>query len=144
MYKYSADVMAGYIVNKCIDDGHPIINLQLQKILYFIQKYYIQTKKSNGIFPEDFEAWQFGPVIPSIYYKYSGYGALSIDMREEGSTLDREDQAIVDPIIDEKRAMDPKELVNETHKPGGAWDQVYQGGKGIHQVINKDLIRTAG
>ena len=71
--KYSAEIMAGYTVSKCINDGLPISNLQLQKILYYIQKRYLTDNKTA--FDDDFEAWQFGPVIPLVYYKYSGFGA---------------------------------------------------------------------
>ena len=39
---YTALDFAKYIVKKCIDDGHPISNLQLQKILYYIQKDFLR------------------------------------------------------------------------------------------------------
>ena len=35
--KYSALDLAKYILQKCIDDSRPISNLQLQKILYYVQ-----------------------------------------------------------------------------------------------------------
>ena len=35
---YKALDLANYIVDKCIKDDAPITNLQLQRILYFIQK----------------------------------------------------------------------------------------------------------
>ena len=73
---YKAIDVAKYIVNKCIDDGYPISNLQLQKILYFIQRYYLQ--KDDQLFDDDFEAWQFGPVIPAVYYKFCGQGVISM------------------------------------------------------------------
>ena len=36
---YSAMDIAKYIIDKCIDDEMPISNLQLQKILYYLQVY---------------------------------------------------------------------------------------------------------
>ena len=35
---YSALSMAKYIIDKCTKDKYPISNLQLQKILYYIQR----------------------------------------------------------------------------------------------------------
>lgn len=139
---YSAETVAGYAVSKCIDDGQPISNLQLQKILYYIQKKYLNDGRIA--FADDFEAWQFGPVIPKIYYRYSGYGAMPIDIPETDSDLDKEDSSIIDPIIEEKRVLNPWDMVNDTHKEGSAWYITYQGGKGNHCVIKKDLIREAG
>ena len=34
--------------------------------------------------------------------------------------------------------------VEDTHKSGGAWDKIYQGGLGNHQVIPVELIRQVG
>ena len=35
---YSAITIANYIINKCTEDQQPISNLQLQKILYYVQR----------------------------------------------------------------------------------------------------------
>ena len=49
---YSALDLSRYIVSKCISDGHPITNLQLQKILYFIQRDYLEHgKKAFSVTP---------------------------------------------------------------------------------------------
>ena len=51
---YAAIDLSKYIVSKCIRDDHPISNLQLQKILYYIQKDFL--KKGKIAFPDDIEA----------------------------------------------------------------------------------------
>ena len=64
--KFCCDVMrlAKYIVQKCYQDGHPISNLQLQKILYFLQIMYGRsTEGKELLFQDDFEAWPYGPVF---------------------------------------------------------------------------------
>lgn len=58
---YSALDLSTYIVSKCIKDHSPISNLQLQKILYYIQKEFL--KNDDIAFSDDIEAWQFGPVV---------------------------------------------------------------------------------
>ena len=64
---------AKYIINRCISFGHPISNLQLQKILYFCQLAHIKLSGKLLFSDEQFEAWQFGPVVRSIYVKYCLY-----------------------------------------------------------------------
>lgn len=61
--------LAKYIVTKCVRDCCPISNLQLQKILYFIQ---VDALKTTGepAFLNNIEAWQFGPVVPEVYYYF--------------------------------------------------------------------------
>ena len=140
-YMYKAMDIAQYIITKCTSDGSPVSNLQLQKILFFIQgKWMVQ--KESALFEEDIFAWQFGPVVPNIYYRFCGYGASKILGRYPEIKIDEQTASIIDPIIEEKRELYPWTLVEQTHKKGGAWDQVYQEGKGDHQVIRKDMIKS--
>ena len=51
--------LALYIVNKCVNEGCLVTNLQLQKVLYYIQVEFLQ-KKGVLIFEDSIEAWKFG------------------------------------------------------------------------------------
>ena len=139
---YKAMDLSKYIVSKCIEDGHPISNLQLQKILYYIQKDFLS--RGDQAFEDEIEAWQFGPVIPDVYYHYCGFGSMPISFQFEKYEIDPTDREYVDEIVEHKRNLNPWDLVEETHKKNGAWDQVYCNGKGNHKVIPIELIRKAG
>jgi len=139
--KHSAIDIAKYVINKCSIDKKPISNLQLQKILYNLQKEFI--KKGNLLFQDDIEAWQFGPVVPVVYYQYCGYGAMPIKMNYAIDIVEH-DRKIIDDVVNKKRALDPWTLVEETHRRGGAWDKTYRDGLGNHDVIDVQLIRTNG
>lgn len=139
---YRAIDVAKYIVTKCVQDSHPISNLQLQKILYYVQKEYID--KGDLLFSDRIEAWQFGPVVRDVYYKFCGFGAKTIVFVYEDIFIDENDKNNIDPIIENKRDKDPWELVEETHRDGGAWAQVYQNGSGNRKEIPVELIRKAG
>lgn len=134
---YNALELAKYIVTKCTNDKCPISNLQLQKILYYIQKSFL----SNGhlAFSDDIEAWQFGPVVPNVYYHFCGYGAMPIDITYDTGISD----STIDKIIDEKRVLDPWVMVKETHKSGGAWNEIFNK-RGAHSVIPVSLIKSKG
>lgn len=140
---YQAVDLSKYIVTKCVSDNWPISNLQLQKILYFIQKAYLIQGKIA--FADEIEAWQFGPVVPNVYYYFSGYGAMPIVDEYDCSelALTAADYGIINPIIENKRMLPPWDLVSETHKLGGAWDKVYNG-LGNRQVMPIDLIKELG
>ncbi len=142
---YKAIEVARYIVNKCIDDDYPVSNLQLQKILYFIQRYYLQN--NNQLFDDDFEAWQFGPVIPTVYYKFCGYGAMPITSKLNNSNVSDilpKDRKNIDNFTKDKRKLYPWDLVEETHRIGGAWDSTFMDGIGNHKIIYKKLIKKDG
>ena len=133
--------LAKYIVNKCVEDNHPITNLQLQKILYYIQREHLR-KYNECAFIDPIEAWQFGPVVPLVYYEFCYYGAMPIENRYSNTKdIDFDHFDMVDKIVEEKRVMFPWDLVNETHKPGGAWDKTYKNGSGNRSIIDIELIR---
>ena len=138
---YSALDVAKYVVNKCTIEHDAISNLQLQKILYYIQKWFLQ----NGLvaFDDDFEAWQFGPVILSVYNQYSSFGGAPIRLKYN-IVLDSNDMDIINPIIILKRDLKPWVMVDDIHSSGKAWDRVFEGGKGAHRTISKDLIKKFG
>lgn len=134
--------LAKYIVTKCVKDSCAISNLQLQKILYFIQKDFLCRDESA--FPDAIEAWPFGPVVPAVYYHFCIFGSMAITTAYEGIDIEEKDRARIDPIVEEKRVLPPWDLVEDTHRKNGAWDQIYQDGAGNRSVIPPDLIKAAG
>lgn len=133
--------IAKYIIDKCTKDNCPISNLQLQKILYYIQREFLQ--QGEIAFPEEIEAWQFGPVVPEVYRQYCGFGALPIRMRYM-VRIELDDIRMINPIIEKKRILNPWDMVSDTHSSGKAWDLIYRDGAGDHQVIPQELIKSKG
>lgn len=73
------DVMdvARLIVNYSIEIGRPVSNLKLQKLLYFVQVFFI-SHYGVPCFGEAIVHWRHGPVVESVYQKYKAYGAENI------------------------------------------------------------------
>ncbi len=94
-------------------------------------------------FPEEIEAWQFGPVVPEVYRQYCGFGALPIRMRYMIS-IEADDVKIINLIVEKKRMLNPWDLVSDTHSSGKAWDLIYRNGLGDHQIIPQELIKNKG
>jgi uncharacterized phage-associated protein len=139
---YDALDIAKYIVNKCTDDKCPITNLQLQKIMYFLQRKYL-VEVGRCLFADDIQAWQFGPVVPEVYYQFCGFGSCAITMQYVVD-IEQDDVRMINPVVDNSRGKDPWDLVSETHAPGRAWAITYRNGTGNRQVISPELIRTKG
>ena len=142
--EYSAFDLARYVLKKCIDEDHPISNLQLQKILYCIQECFLKEKHRRA-FSEPIEAWQFGPVVPEVYDEYRIYGGRTIvwmpDAHDNVAWKEEEDKKLIDNIVEEKRKLDPWNMVQETHKEDGAWAKIYDGGKGAYKEISIEMIK---
>lgn len=141
--KYDVLEVSRHIINYSNRMRYGVSNLKLQKLLYFVQAYFLAfTESGTPCFKEKIEAWQFGPVVPNVYYYFCGYGAMKImNYYDEDFSLNYENRQIIDKIIIEKRNMDPWQLVEETYRAGGAWDKTYKKGFGNREVISIALIK---
>lgn len=71
-----------YIINYCNKSCYYISNLRLQQILYFTQIAFLVIHNKE-CFQEEIEAWDFGPVVPSVYNRFCKYANLNIPIIEE-------------------------------------------------------------
>ncbi|KPH49792.1 hypothetical protein HPU229336_05320 [Helicobacter pullorum] len=115
-------------------------NLELQKTLYFTELAYIK-KFDRHLIADDFEAWQYGPVVRSVYCEYRNYGANSIEKPENenlSSQLSKEELEIIDNTITECNSKSYWELVERSHRKDGAWFHSFKDNK--KEIIDKYLI----
>ena len=139
---YHALDIAKYVINKCTCEKKAISNLQLQKILYYLQKEYL-VKYGYPLFSEDMYARTFGPVVPDIYFLFCGHGSTTITLKYD-IVIDTNDTEKMDPIIEDKREKHPWDLVYEVHAKGKPWYITYRNGLGDKRIIPKELIKTKG
>ncbi len=139
---YRASDIARYIIERCKENSRPISNLKLQKILYFVQAEFLVTK-NQPCFAEEIEAWDFGPVVPSVYYEYRVFGGANIPcigkslIRRSISARDRE---ILNGIIDECSSYSASALVEITHNQT-PWIEAYEKG-GYNNEITIESIKA--
>lgn len=137
---YTAMQVAKFVVSYCSKLGKPVSNLKLQKLLYFIWIGFFK-ETHNSIFRDDICAWQFGPVVPSVYYEYCSYAGNPIRETYEDSSISLDDQATVISIVNNYIDVSASVLVSNTHISGSPWDIVYRNGLGIRRPIPHELIQ---
>ncbi|WP_258220130.1 Panacea domain-containing protein [Helicobacter pylori] len=77
---------AKILINLSLDDQKPITNLKLQKMLYIAQ-----AESDSKLIKEDFQAWDYRPVIPDVYRNFCINGSTPITKREKiPNNIDRE------------------------------------------------------
>ena len=83
------------------DASNAISPMKLQKLLYYAQGFALATL-NKPLFNEDFEAWDYGPVIPLIYQKYKEYGNKAIPHVDLPSfdAYTKEEKELLDNIYD--------------------------------------------
>ncbi|MCX6731462.1 MAG: DUF4065 domain-containing protein [Candidatus Parcubacteria bacterium] len=91
-----------------------ITNLKLQKILYFMQAYYL-AKLNKPLFSDELEAWKYGPVVPELYRKFRRFGNNPIISEGDKSTLTEEDKEILKKVWDTFGGYSASRLVDIVH-----------------------------
>ena len=87
------------------------------------------------------EAWEYGPVIPSLYWAHRPDGIYDIqplDIYEE--PLGPEIEAILGRVDEMYQGLSAAQLSRLTHIPGGPWAKTYRLGSGFN-VIPENLIK---
>ena len=121
------------------DDG--ITNMRINKLLYFAQGHYL-LRTGFPLFDEDFYAWDFGPVIPKIYQKYSHLQNSRITFTDKSYDFKLFDTVELNVLIDvsmEYGKYSTSELVKMTHADISPWRAAYDSKS---QKISKDEIKN--
>ncbi|EAH6092207.1 DUF4065 domain-containing protein [Campylobacter coli] len=119
-----AENVAKHIINYCLSIDNPISNLQLQKILYFIDIYHLIRTNKRLIEDENFKAWDYGPVIENIYKKYSFFASNPINIYQDFTEeFDGNIRGELYGYIDKLSKMYPSVLVEKSHESDSPWDK---------------------
>jgi uncharacterized phage-associated protein len=112
-----------------------LTNLKLQKILYLAHMVFVGRTNGLLLIDEPFEAWDFGPVLPSLYHRVKIFGNSPI--RDVFSDADYPEGTTEGKLIAEAcehlSRKSAGELVAMTHWPDGAWAKNYR--KGVYGVL---------
>lgn len=135
---YSALDIAKYVITFCFGEGNPISNLQLQKILYYIQGYSFALRDEEA-FEEEILAWQYGPVIKGVYDFFSVYAAMPIENIFEIEIKEKMFEKMIQVITLDKMYRPVWKLVEQTHNeaPWKYTTELF----GMGSVIPKEYIR---
>lgn len=156
MNKYvfdTIDSIVGYLIDKKPD----ITPLRLQKSLYFLYGYYgatygqmtsedISEGEFEGsynypkeLFPAEFQAWKFGPVIKEVYHGFNNeiYKAESWNPKDD---IFKNVKIFVDDILDQLDKIGDFGLVERSHMDE-SWKNVYKEGEHDIPMSNSCIIK---
>lgn len=107
---------ADHVIAVSNNENDGITNLQLQKVMYFALGDYIRDNGIDNlvleIYDEPFEAWPYGPVVRSEYFRNKKYGRFII--QENG--VYNISYSVFDDYIKRYILVPVSELVEKSHK----------------------------
>ncbi len=145
----SAVQVANYFIKKGVEEFNPVTSMKLIKLCYIAQGVYLVTHNEK-LFSDNFEAWRYGPVAPSLYQEFKRfgdqvvtiYGGAYLDthgmidyphINEENSEFIE----VLNMVWDKFRDWSAPELSAWTHRKESAWSKTEK-----NEVITDEMLKT--
>lgn len=133
LFMVPVDAICNTILQKSFNEFIPVSPMKLQKLLYFVYGTYAKAY-NEPLFSEDFQAWQHGPVLSSVYNEFKSFKASSItkfskDANGATYVLNPDSTShvinIIDDVWSKYKNCTGIDLSYITHLPGSAWYKAY-------------------
>lgn len=153
---YEARKICNFLITRANPEALRLTNLRLNKLLFFIQGHAL-VSRSSGLVRNHFEAWQYGPVVRTVYDAFKSFGERTITEparyldyatgREATIPFDdikSDDAEFIRRICESYAQFSTARLVAVSHHAGGAWETVFSAcekDKRLSPRISDELIR---
>jgi uncharacterized phage-associated protein len=84
--QFAKDIAEWFVRYSADELGAPVDPMSLEKLVYYAQAFHF-VLKDEPLFPDELQAWKWGPVIPGVYKKYATYGANPIILAHDGPAI---------------------------------------------------------
>ena len=153
---YDAFAVANAFLELAKKDGDSITPMKLQKLVYFAHAWSLVIF-NRPLIIEDIRAWQYGPVINSLYHEFKCFGSQAINVlgtRYEACSErfiipsikheDKQTRELIEKVWEEYNGFSAVELSTMTHAQGSAWEvtkDAHKEGKFRDFVLDDQLIK---
>lgn len=125
---YKSLAVANYLLEKAKSHNDTLTPMQLIKLSYIAHGWML-GKYGAALLLEPVEAWQYGPVIPSIYRAIKDFKSSPVECVSGYSPyapiqFNEKEKEIMDFVYDKYAKYDGIVLSNATHQPQSPWSQV--------------------
>ena len=139
---YEAKAVANFFLKK-----QHLTQMKLHKLVYYSQGWHL-TLRNAPLLSEMIQAWQFGPVVPSLYHEFKEFGVEPIDRLAtqfnrvpEIDLYDRFVRGLLEKIWKVYGVYTATRLSIMTHGRGSPWSVTDHRNPGVRNVdIPNELI----
>ena len=118
----------------------PTTPLKLVKLVYICHGWMLGLT-SEELINEPVEAWQNGPVVPSLYWEYRRFGGYPIEVPIAEQPLTDNQVKVIEAVHDVYKDFSGPQLSELTHRNGTPWHEIYYK-DGVGAVIPSSIIRN--
>jgi uncharacterized phage-associated protein len=153
---YDATAIANLLLDLADERNLKLTQMSLLKLLYFAHGWYLSSN-NKPLLIQEFEAWQYGPVIKVVRDEFKDFESRSITRRATKLNILTNERLIVEPklssedrlfvlsIFDFYQVYDAWQLSEMTHEPESPWDRIWNSESPIGRLalrIENDDIKA--
>ncbi|BDI29436.1 hypothetical protein CCAX7_14870 [Capsulimonas corticalis] len=156
---YETEAVANYILELANIENKPISPMKLHKLLYFAHGWHLAIT-GQPLLDESIEAWNYGPVVHTIYQEFKEFGnspittfatvfkkgsrtGFEVAKLPEGAEYELA-RKILKRVWDVYKDYTALQLSSMTHEKGTPWSQVvgkFKGRVPLRTEIDDTLIK---
>ncbi len=143
---YNSKQIANWFVERAKEEGVSLTIMKLVKIVYMAHGWCLAALNRPLIEEGEVEAWDYGPVIPDVYYTFrvKGVGTASVSKFPRDNwkrDIDPDARKLLEEVWNRYKNKSALQLSDLTHTTEGPWEKTYQPGV-RYQAIPDKLIET--
>ncbi|HTF66488.1 MAG TPA: type II toxin-antitoxin system antitoxin SocA domain-containing protein [Edaphobacter sp.] len=133
-------LVAEYFLFLADNERRPLSPMQILKLVYIAHGWMLGLH-NRPLVNEPIEAWQYGPVIRSLYQRYKKYGSRPVDdgPAQRPSGFEDDERRTMEQVWSGYGQWSAVSLSALTHETGSPWDITVKE-SGMGSVIPNDLI----
>ena len=149
---YLAKAVANKFLDLAQQEKKPLTQMQIQKLVYISHGFHLALT-NEPLIDENVQAWQYGPVISSLYDEFRGFGNQPITRKATTTTIDDDFNAIhttpiitddqtsrlVNAVWDKYKIYSGANLSNLTHQDGTPWSIAFDNNKPSSTIDNQTI-----
>ena len=138
---YSAAKVANRLIEIARTRGEQVSPLKLLKLVYIAHGWSFPFLP-EPLLIEPAQAWQYGPVVPSLYHAISRYRdgpVTELVPDTDPQILTEQASALIQNVYDSYSRYSGIQLSNMTHMPNTPWSEAWNAG-GRNALIPNDRI----
>jgi uncharacterized phage-associated protein len=147
----STQRVANFFLEKAYQESVPLTAMKLQKLVYIAYGWHLALTDEK-LFSEGIEAWQHGPVIPSLYHEFKHFKggpitsfATSFDYDSGQEIVPKVQDAqgsttmVLSKVWNIYKRFGGWSLREKTHEEGGPWHRVFEENKMGIELKDEDI-----
>lgn len=150
---YSAKAIANKFLELAQQENNSLTQMQIQKLVYISHGFNLALT-NEPLIDEQIQAWQYGPVISSLYDEFRGFGSQAITSEATITTIDdnfnvnsvipqindKQTTQLINAVWDKYKIYSGPNLSDLTHQTGTPWSTTLKYNN-YFSIIDNNIIK---